>query len=382
MRDPNPDEQADIEIQNTPELPTLFPSEEKQKHRLKGWFRKPKFTKQLTFTKKFYPALAFIGGFSWDVFTLGRKVYASDLFILLAYYLGAGLCLYLIGREAKFKGAQYINLALQFFMGGLFSALVIFYFISSSFLGSYLLVFLLVALLVGNEFMEKRYARLTVSWMFFNMSGSMYLNFALPHMLHNVHSIWFYLSSALSFAFVFLLSRLSRLGAKLWPSALISGLLILLFQLNWIPPVPFAKRSMAICREYTQNELGTFCKIEPSFWKVWKSSESVLHHRPNEAIYCFTSIFLPSGINSPVAHVWELWDEDKRVWLSTFRKEVPLTGGREKGFRIYTYKRNLPAGKWRVSTENENSQIIGRIKFRVVEVEADYALKLRNIVLD
>ena len=113
--------------------------------------------------KRYLPAAAFFGGFLWDAVTLGLKIKPTDLFILLGYYIGAIICMLIVERNIRFKFSEYTNLLLQFFLGGLFSALVIFYFKSSESLSSYLLVFLLVILLVLNEFLDKYYNRLTVS---------------------------------------------------------------------------------------------------------------------------------------------------------------------------------------------------------------------------
>ena len=37
--------------------------------------------------RKFFPAAAFFGGFTWDSVTLGKLVQTSDLAILLLYYV-------------------------------------------------------------------------------------------------------------------------------------------------------------------------------------------------------------------------------------------------------------------------------------------------------
>ena len=37
--------------------------------------------------EKFFPAIAFLGGFSWDSMTIGSKVYGSDLIFLSFYYI-------------------------------------------------------------------------------------------------------------------------------------------------------------------------------------------------------------------------------------------------------------------------------------------------------
>src|SRR6185295_18337828 len=90
--------------------------------------------------RHWFPAVFFFGGFVWDAITLGQSIKSSDLFILLAYLTGAAVILVLIGRGATFRYSQYLNAVLQFFFGNIFSALFIFYFLSSSDLPGYLFV--------------------------------------------------------------------------------------------------------------------------------------------------------------------------------------------------------------------------------------------------
>lgn len=81
---------------------------------------------------KYAPVLFFIGGFAWDALTLGRSIKPVDLFILAGYLAGAAAILVMLGRGVTFRGSQYLGTALQFFFGGIFSALFIFYFLSSA----------------------------------------------------------------------------------------------------------------------------------------------------------------------------------------------------------------------------------------------------------
>jgi len=57
------------------------------------------------------------------------------------------------------KYQKWFPLALQFFLGGLFSAYVIFYFQSASFTKTSLFLGILVLLLTANEFLEKTAAK-------------------------------------------------------------------------------------------------------------------------------------------------------------------------------------------------------------------------------
>ena len=103
--------------------------------------------------RRFYPLAAFLGGFVWDVLTIGQRVRVFDLWRLGAFLIGAGLLvLWLAWRDARdlaepapgtgWRGRlagmawQAPYLLLQLFFGGIFSALFILYFKSSGHLGT------------------------------------------------------------------------------------------------------------------------------------------------------------------------------------------------------------------------------------------------------
>ena len=93
-----------------------------------------------------------------------------------------------LDREWSETWKQRFTWAVQFFFGGLFSALVVCYFKSSGSLASFLLVILLAILLVGNEFLQKKYESFGVSLAFFCLLGTMFMNFAIPHLVHRIGS--------------------------------------------------------------------------------------------------------------------------------------------------------------------------------------------------
>ncbi len=205
--------------------------------------------------RKYAPALFFIGGFVWDAVTLGRSIKPIDLFLLAAYLAGAAVILVILGRrssgseelprgtprhsEEPRNWSRYLSPLLQFFFGGIFSALFIFYFLSSGGLGGYLFVLGLAALLIGNEFLGSRYSELTLSWTFFTLSACMFFNFALAHLFRSISTFWFYLGTLAAVLLVVVLRRVSRQGsASVVPSLIVAGVLLLLHLFNLIPPVP------------------------------------------------------------------------------------------------------------------------------------------------
>jgi hypothetical protein len=314
------------------------------------------------------PAVFFIGGFAWDALTLGRAIKPTDLFILLGYLVGAVVILVALGRGVEFRGSQYLNSVLQFFFGGIFSALFIFYFLSSSTLPGYLVVVGLAALLIGNEFLESAYGELTLSWVFFTLSAIMFFNFALAHLFRSIATFWFYLGTLIALLLVLLLRRIaSREAASVKPSIAVAAVMLLLHAFNAIPPVPLVKKQMLIAHDMRRTPEGYVARVESPGWRVWRTSSVVFHRTGNERVYCFTSVFVPTGITTTIRHRWELYDEKRDKWTTTSLVPFRISGGRQTGYRGYTYKQNVVPGRWRVTAESESGAAIGIVEFTLVE---------------
>jgi len=327
--------------------------------------------------RRYAPAVFFIGGFLWDALTLGVTIKPTDLFILLGYLIGAAAILVAIGREVTFRGSQYLNAVLQFFFGGIFSALFIFYFLSSSDLPGYFFVLVLAAILIGNEFLQSRYSELTLSWAFFTLSATMFFNFALAHLFRSISTFWFYLGTLLALLLVLALRKTSRReSGSVKPSIGLAGVMLLLHLFNVIPPVPLVKKEMFIAHALHRLSGGYEATIESPRWRFWRTSSATFHRRPGERVYCFTSVFVPNGIRTTIRHRWEFDTEDG--WRTADVRSFSIEGGRQAGYRGYTYKQNVTPGRWRVTAESESGAAIGIVQVEVVEGEP---VKAKNIRL-
>jgi hypothetical protein len=360
--------------------------------------------------KAAFPAVAFFGGFLWDAATLGRSIQALDLYILLGYQVVAGAILIWMGRrgamhgsageapvtgEAPVAGGTAFSkalawmredgpaFALQFLFGSVFSALTIFYFLSSSYLPGFLLVIGLVALLVLNEFLESQYHRFTITWTLYGVSNILFLNFALPHVVGSIHPIWFFLSTAAGVGIVLGLKRLSpNARGSTWPIVAGALILVLLFLINAIPPVPLVKKRMVICRGLERIDGQYVGEMEkPPIYAFWRNSESVVRRRGNEKVFCFTSVFLPTGIQTTLYHTWSYLDPRKDKWVQTSHIGFPIHGGRQDGFRGYTNKQSLSPGRWEVRVETESGRVLGTIHFRV-EAAVDSTMEFKKLLLE
>ncbi|MDR1760086.1 MAG: DUF2914 domain-containing protein [Fibrobacter sp.] len=347
--------------------------------------------------KPFIPATAFFGGFIWDSLTIGRVVSSSDLLLLSVYFiLSLGLILLLAKIKqinvaetpderasapfiSKFCDDRWVvrfTWVIQFCFGNLFSALVICYFKSSGSTASLLFVLLLVGFLVGNEFFQKFYSRFGFNIALFCLLGTMFLNFAVPHLVHRLGAFWFLLSTILSLLLCYGIWYFSRQSRRvLIVPGIISVFLATAYFLNWIAPVPLVLKQQEACVQFSSKTYE--CLIEkPSFWVRRGISLPSLHWDPvqKNEVYFVSSVFAPSKVQADLEHRWfyknpatGVFEERDRISSSRMR----VRGGREEGFRIYTKKRSLAPGKWRVETALKGGAVIGKKDFNVIEGVAD-----------
>jgi hypothetical protein len=328
--------------------------------------------------QRYAPALFFIGGFVWDAITLGRSIKPIDLFILAAYLIGAAVILTLLGRGVVFRGSQYLGPLLQFFFGGIFSALFIFYFLSSGGLAGYVVAIGLAALLIGNEFLGSRYSELTLSWTLFTLCACMFFNFALAHLFRSISTFWFYLGTLIAALLVLVLRRASQHeSASIKPSIGVAAVLLVLHAFNLIPPVPLVKKQMVIAHDVRHEGRGYVAHAESPGWRIWRTSSPVFHRRAGERVYCFTSVFVPNGIRTTIRHRWERYDERAGEWRTMDVRPFAIAGGRSGGYRGYTFKQNVIPGRWRVTAESESGATIAFLDFRIVDGEPVQMTTLR-----
>jgi len=343
-----------------------------------------------------FPAIFFFGGFLWDALTIGRNVAASDLFIFAAYLLVAGLILLMISRPSyiladtvkrleklpswiptwfartftqTYKCLHYPQLPyflLQFIFGNLLSALFILYFKSSSHWLAWVMSLMLAALLVANEYLESEYKRFTLSWALFGFCAMLLFNFALPFLMGSIHVAWFYLSTLMGAGLAYwLYAKTPNNFGSIKPVGIIAAGLMLAYAADMIPPVPLVKREIVMALELNKlNGNYQLSQQASSWWVFWRKTTDDLALTPGQRVYCFSSVFAPRGLKTKLYHRWEHYNK-KAGWQTLSHIGFNLSGGRDNGFRSYTFKQNLPVGDWRVSVETENEKTVAVHEFTI-----------------
>ncbi len=348
---------------------------------------KKKINKFYWWTRKHISAIAFAVGFVWDIFTLGRIdfLYGNVVFILYLLIAFLGILLIHSADTRRFapkfvlRARPWLPVLVQFPLGGLFSGFVIFYTKSASLVSSWPFLLILVALFIGNEFFKKRYERLVFQITLFYFALFSYLVLIVPVVLGTMGTATFVFSGILSILIIWILLQIiKKLFSKLYAQggnliwviigAIYLGFNVLYFT-NTIPPVPLSLKEIGIYHSVVRNDSGyTVTYEKPEWYNGWKDTSNIFHRLNGEAVYCFSSVFAPTHLSTEISHSWQ-----KKTRNGKWAREelIPFTveGGRDGGYRGYTFKQNLSEGTWRCVVETKNKQVIGQMQFNIINTD-------------
>lgn len=337
--------------------------------------------------------VAFVTGFVWDTLTLKRIDLVYENVVFVSYLLIAFVGIVLIHSiethrwtpRVLVRMRAWLPALIQFPLGGLFSGFVIFYTKSGSLFTSWPFMAILLALFVGNEFFHKRYERLVFQMSVFYFALLTYLVLVTPAVLHTISTATFVFAGLISLIAILLLSQLIRyLFPKLYRQGARSlwvmiGLIYIgfnaLYFSNIIPPVPLALKEIGVYHSVTRIESGYEVTYQSPVWyEFWRSTSGVFRRSPGEAVYCFSSVFAPTELKTKIYHSWQrkvsggVWKREERIPFS-------IEGGRDGGYRGFTLKEQLTDGPWRCVVETENGQIIGQVRFNIIDVDQQVPLE-------
>ncbi|MFB4391104.1 MULTISPECIES: DUF5924 family protein [unclassified Pseudomonas] len=121
---------------------------------------------------------------------------------------------------------------------------------------------------------------------------------------------------------------------------------------SWVPPATLWMTEVAVSTEVINRQPG-------------ESLDEIAASRiRSSGLYAYTAINAPRGLNERIYHVWQ--HNGKEV----DRIALDIHGGRKEGYRAWTHKQNFPAnpvGKWQVRVLTEDGQVIGVLRFEVVD---------------
>lgn len=336
-------------------------------------------------------AALFVGGFLFDLLTIGRIDGWLDLSVQACYLACIGAILVLDARaEAGLwtpRGSlaaawRYGTEALHFLYGGLFSAYLIFYSRSS---GSRTWIFLAVVggLMLANELPPVRRAGRHVRMGFFCFCLASFFNYLLPVLLGRMGTGVFLSALAASAivcaAATWGVTRTApepRRDAALLARAPagVLALVGILYAARWIPPVPLSVQYAGIFHNVESSGQGYVLTYERPPWRLfWRREDAVFKAGAGDRIHCFVRVFAPTRFQHQVFLHWRFLDEAAGRYATSDRIPLDVRGGRDLGYRGYAVKSNYRPGRWRVEVETSDGRIIGGTAFRVEPADASSA---------
>ncbi|OHA40806.1 MAG: hypothetical protein A3G59_02435 [Candidatus Taylorbacteria bacterium RIFCSPLOWO2_12_FULL_47_20] len=328
---------------------------------------------------------AFGAGFVWDNLTLTRIDLLYDNLVMTLYMVVAvaGIIAHNAHDSGTFRGktadriAPWLPYAFQFAFGGLMSGFVVFYARSATLSASWPFLLFLLLLFAGNEFFKKKYAKLTFQMSMFFISIFSYCIFLVPVILQRMGAGVFLLSAAISVAVTVAVSYALKLVATprfkiSSPYLKISVTIILVafifsYFTNIIPPLPLSLKKIGIYHNIVKVGNDYTVTYQPAAWyEFWRSESRIFAKNAGETVYAFSSVFAPGKIATQIFHEWSVYNEDSGDWRVASRIPFRIEGGRGDGYRGYTLKTNVSAGKWRVRVKTARGQVLGERIFEVV----------------
>jgi len=330
-------------------------------------------------------AIAFVFGFVVDLFTF-TLLSVALVNIAFAGYLGLAIVSVIVSHVFP-RSRSYAHLVprsisilapltAQYAIGSLLSGFMIFYAKSATFDVAWPFLVFIALVFIGNEFFRTYYKYLAfqLTLLFFALYA--YLIFAIPLFLSELGPTIFLYSTAasvVSFALLlFILSRLNR--GELYASfklviPSVAGLVIVVcgaYFTGMVPPIPLTMPEYQIAHSLERKNGAYVLEAEqsPQWYEFYKNR--TVHVQSGEALFAYAAVAAPIRFSATVVHRWERYDNPSKKWVTVSKISFPVSGGRLGGYRGYsTFSANTP-GKWRVSVETPNGQVIGRIPFTLV----------------
>ena len=338
-------------------------------------------------------SLSLILGFVFDALTLRRVDTLWENLWVFAHLIIVGVFIALIHIKENEDGDEknpskahfwYVNI-LQFFFGGILSTYLVFYFRSADILVTWPFIFILAVAFIANESLKRHYIRLSFQISFFFLSVYSFTIFLVPVLTHKIGAEVFLLSGFLSLLFIavfifvlFLFIKDKFTKSKNTIFILIGSIFVLvnlLYFTNLIPPIPLSLKDAGVYHSIFRNVDGNYTvEYEDlgfgGYFQLYQDFKEV----PGTPIYAYSAVFSPSDLNITVIHEWQYYDELLKTWLTESRVDLPVIGGRGGGFRTFSVRSNLSSGKWRVNIETLEGQLIGRLRFNIMQVSIEPVL--------
>lgn len=338
--------------------------------------------------------IAFILGFITDTLLLNQIDNLVDNLILLFYVVLASISILLFYIGVAERGPAFIArffktyapVLMQYSFGGLLSGMLIFYGRSGDWLASAPFLILIISIIFGNEFINKRSDRLIYHIGLYFVGLYSYVVLVVPVITGKMGDLIFILSGWIAVGIItvvvqtlfrivpnFMMSNVKRIIVT------IGGIYIsfnILYFTNTIPPIPLSLTELEVVQAVTRttdNNYRVEEEVQPWYRKL-PLVKNVIHPQ-NNSIACFAKVYAPTKLSTEIFHRWEYKDANGD-WQEHFRLGYEISGLNKGGYRGYTDMQNFFAGTWRCSVETKRGQVLGRVTFVISQTGQPKGIKL------
>lgn len=314
----------------------------------------------------------FVLGFAWDALTLWK----AD-----GWYENAWFGIYLIGStiaiiglsktdENKSHPRRAILIAtLQFCFGALAGGMLILYGRSGTLAGSAAFLSVGAAILLSNDIWAHRYSAQTMRLGIWYALLLAYISMVFPILYGRIggdvfmHGILtgFIVAFILIVAFraVGYLARPRDLYAPLIITTLITIFFVFSHFTRIMPAVPLALRHGGIAHSVEHIESTYTIRFEKSSFPLLLETSNKFNTTLPARLYCYSQVYVPKTITTQIQHRWERYDALAEEWKTVAIIPYSISGGREEGYRGYTYITARTNGEYRCNIETDHQVLIG-----------------------
>jgi hypothetical protein len=323
------------------------------------------------------PSILLGGGFFVDVLTF-RTLRTGTTFALLGGYAFAAAAGVAIGERGSGRLRKAVPMVVQFAFGSLLSSALLFYWFGGAVAASWPVMLIVVALMAFNETFRHVFLRPSVQFGVFAFTFFSYCTLLFPFVLQSL-SAWVFLlggavATGVSLALAEIVTRTNTTWRPLARRFRLTAVgtyaaFAALYFLNVIPPIPLSIRDAGAYHDVTVRGGAYLLQAEPEdlLGRLWPGQTLHLEHGGDGRIFAYTAIFAPTDLSTTIVHEWQRYDEDAGRWVDAGRSSYATRGGRQEGYRGYSYRTISDTGRWRVIIETARGQELGRINFKIIE---------------
>lgn len=330
-------------------------------------------------------AVSLAGGFAFDSWAFGRIDRPETQAVFIVYLLVAGIAIAVLHglesrpeeRKPSDRTRAILIFITQFALGCLLSGFCVFYLRSASLTSSWPFLLAMIAIFIANEYLRRYHARLVFAALLFFFSLYSYAILLVPVVVQRIGRLPFLISGVIAVViFAIYMRALARLGHERYRGARMQvaiGMAVITLFINaayftkLLPPLPLVLTDAGVYHSVKRDGQGYLVgsEEEPPEWRALFGTFPVMHIQPSGKVYIYNAVFAPRGLETRIVHEWQRRDPSTGAWDTQQRVRVNIVGGREDGYRWYTYKSAPRPGQWRVNIETYDGRSIGRVRFAV-----------------